>query len=454
MAGPRRHDHQRLPGQDAPIRRRHRRPVRRGRRPVPEAAPQPRQQRPHGTRAGGAAQIECEGDPRYLPYVPRLVESFRLRDADTADERRVNVLAAAPGLVSLAEVRRARPDGLDPRDAPGCGGGCWSRSAWRTAPGSCTARSCPTHVLIEPAEHGVVLVDWCYSVTYRRRHGARARVRPIADWYPARGARAPRSPGPGTDIAMAARCMSRADGPARADRRCARSPAAACMPRLDQRPDDAWRLLARARRACWSGCTARERSAPSSSEEVMMGSGIWSTDVYDAADRYRRASGVSAFAYSDGGARSVHPELDPRGAPRGRAATPTSTRSRRPIAVLFDVTGSMRGVPRVLQTEAAPAARPADPARATRTTRRSCSARSATRPATGCRCRSASSSRTTAWTTTSAGSCWRAAAAVSRPSRTSWPCTSWPGTRRSTASRSAAGAATCSSSATRWRTGG
>ena len=43
-----------------------------------------------------------------------------------------------------------------------------------------------------------------------------------------------------------------------------------------------------------------------------MGSGIWSTDVYDAADRYRRASGVSAFVYSDGGARSVHPKLDPR----------------------------------------------------------------------------------------------------------------------------------------------
>jgi hypothetical protein len=61
-----------------------------------------------------------------------------------------------------------------------------------------------------------------------------------------------------------------------------------------------------------------------------MGSGIWSTDVYDAADRYRRASGVSAFAYSDGGARSEHPQS-------------TS------IAVLFDVTGSMRGVPRVLQ---------------------------------------------------------------------------------------------------------
>ena len=38
-----------------------------------------------------------------------------------------------------------------------------------------------------------------------------------------------------------------------------------------------------------------------------MGSGRWSTDVYDAAERYRAASGTSAFAYSDGGARGCTP---------------------------------------------------------------------------------------------------------------------------------------------------
>ena len=81
-----------------------------------------------------------------------------------------------------------------------------------------------------------------------------------------------------------------------------------------------------------------------------MGSGRWSTDVYDAADRYRRANGVSAFAYSDGGARTVHPALDPLGIvreSRGSAEHPHSLA----IAVLFDVTGSMRNVPRVLQTK-------------------------------------------------------------------------------------------------------
>ncbi|MEV0808936.1 hypothetical protein [Micromonospora sp. NPDC050200] len=81
-----------------------------------------------------------------------------------------------------------------------------------------------------------------------------------------------------------------------------------------------------------------------------MGSGIWSTDVYDAADRYRRATGASAFSYSDSGARTVHPALDPRGAVRESRDSDEHPQSTA-VAVLFDVTGSMGHVPRVLQTK-------------------------------------------------------------------------------------------------------
>jgi hypothetical protein len=81
-----------------------------------------------------------------------------------------------------------------------------------------------------------------------------------------------------------------------------------------------------------------------------MGSGRWSADVYTAAERYRTSTGRSAFAYSDEGARTVHPQLDPRKArvreSRDSGEHPRST----PIAVLFDVTGSMGHVPRQLQT--------------------------------------------------------------------------------------------------------
>ncbi|WP_327089021.1 hypothetical protein OIE66_43115 [Nonomuraea sp. NBC_01738] len=81
-----------------------------------------------------------------------------------------------------------------------------------------------------------------------------------------------------------------------------------------------------------------------------MGSGIWSTDVYSSAARYRAATGASAFAYSDSGARTTHPDLDPYGVireSRDSAEHPNSLG----IAVLFDVTGSMLSVPRTLQAK-------------------------------------------------------------------------------------------------------
>lgn len=82
-----------------------------------------------------------------------------------------------------------------------------------------------------------------------------------------------------------------------------------------------------------------------------MGSGRWSTDVYDAAARFRAATGASAFAHSDSGATATHPELDPYGLAvresRDSAEHPQSVA----IAVLFDVTGSMREVPRTLQAK-------------------------------------------------------------------------------------------------------
>lgn len=82
-----------------------------------------------------------------------------------------------------------------------------------------------------------------------------------------------------------------------------------------------------------------------------MGSGHWSCDVYTAAARFRASTGRSAFAYSDGGARRVHPRLDPLGI-RARECRDTDEHPlSTPIAVLFDVTGSMGRVPRVLQAK-------------------------------------------------------------------------------------------------------
>ncbi|WP_433246774.1 hypothetical protein ACQPYK_45830 [Streptosporangium sp. CA-135522] len=82
-----------------------------------------------------------------------------------------------------------------------------------------------------------------------------------------------------------------------------------------------------------------------------MGSGLWSTDVYAAAASYRAASGASAFAYSDSGARTVHDALDPYGVAARESRDCAEHPATVAVAVLFDVTGSMGGVPRMLQSK-------------------------------------------------------------------------------------------------------
>ncbi|GGS96446.1 hypothetical protein GCM10010156_63290 [Planobispora rosea] len=82
-----------------------------------------------------------------------------------------------------------------------------------------------------------------------------------------------------------------------------------------------------------------------------MGSGIWSTDVYTAAEHLRAARGASAFAYSDSGARTVHESLDPHGVTVRESRDSDEHPTSLAVAVLFDVTGSMGDVPRVLQSK-------------------------------------------------------------------------------------------------------
>jgi hypothetical protein len=82
-----------------------------------------------------------------------------------------------------------------------------------------------------------------------------------------------------------------------------------------------------------------------------MGSGNWSTNVYDAARNYRAATGASAFAYSDGGATTTHTDLDPLGVTLRESRDSDDHPESLAIAVLFDVTGSMGTVPRTLQTK-------------------------------------------------------------------------------------------------------
>jgi len=191
-------------------------------------------------------QLPKDGDGRYLPYVPRLFESFEHRDPATGERRTANAMSALDGFHSLAEVRAAHPGGLDPRDA-----------AWmwrRLLVGLGFAHRAvvlhgavlPEHVLIHPGKHGVVLVDWCYSVPgcYARVDSSGrvpAMVNRYADWYP------PEVPGrwqasAATDIYMATRCMTYLMGD-QAPKPLSMFAKGCLLSAQNRRPNDAWRLL-------------------------------------------------------------------------------------------------------------------------------------------------------------------------------------------------------------------
>lgn len=79
-----------------------------------------------------------------------------------------------------------------------------------------------------------------------------------------------------------------------------------------------------------------------------MGDGRWSASTYHATSSARMDAGISHFAYSDSGARKVHDRLNPLNVTRESCDSDEHPRSVA-VAVLCDVTGSMRGVPRIMQ---------------------------------------------------------------------------------------------------------
>lgn len=152
-------------------------------------------------------KLLAEGDERYHPFVPQLVESFRHRDRTTKIERRINVTESLiPGFVSLMDVHNAYPRGVDPRDV------AWMWRRLLTALGY--AHECgvvhgavmPENVLVHPEKHGLVLIDWTYSVPMKTPLKAMMKVTGRRLWYPPEvEEKEPATQA--TDIAVASRTM-------------------------------------------------------------------------------------------------------------------------------------------------------------------------------------------------------------------------------------------------------
>lgn len=103
--------------------------------------------------------------PDYRPYFPELVEhSPELITSNGRTTKAGNVLVKLEGFYDLEQVREAYPDGVHPLDA------AWMWRRMLVALGAAHrmnilhVATLPPHVMIHPEKHGLILVDWCYSV--------------------------------------------------------------------------------------------------------------------------------------------------------------------------------------------------------------------------------------------------------------------------------------------------
>jgi len=153
--------------------------------------------------AGILAGLYPDGtaDEKFYRYLPRLIASI------VWEGKRVNIFPWYDGFVSLEDVRRAYPEGLDFRDM------VWMFKRLLVGIGFAHTKDIvhgailPPHVMIFPPNHGAKIVDWSYAVSNaslkNSRVGAMSRTfRPF--YAPEILDRQP--PTPATDIYMAAKC--------------------------------------------------------------------------------------------------------------------------------------------------------------------------------------------------------------------------------------------------------
>ncbi len=149
---------------------------------------------------------------QFTPFVQTVLASFGYVGTRGEPPRHANVLRMDPAVHSpaddfytLAEVRSAYPDGLDARDM------AW---VWRRvltvlgfAHGCGVAHGAvlPVHLLIDPVDHKLVLIDWC-AATLPHRPTVEARAAMPGGYWPWGAAES--FPSAAGDLRLAARCMA------------------------------------------------------------------------------------------------------------------------------------------------------------------------------------------------------------------------------------------------------
>ncbi|NMO00342.1 hypothetical protein HH308_03835 [Gordonia sp. TBRC 11910] len=105
-----------------------------------------------------------DGNDWLRHYFPRFVDRIGHQDPTTRERRSINVLNdIGTSFVTLADVRAAYPDGLDPRDYAWMHRRLLRALAAAHRAGWAHTALTADNVLIEPERHGVVVAGWSYA---------------------------------------------------------------------------------------------------------------------------------------------------------------------------------------------------------------------------------------------------------------------------------------------------
>jgi len=150
-----------------------------------------------------------DAEKRFSPFLPTVRHSFAY-GSDVP--RQANVLTlheeirSPDELYTLGEVRAAYPKGLDGRDVAWIWRRLLNILGFVHASGVVHGAVLPMHVLIEPKEHKLVLIDWCFASWPGEAAKPVAITGGYDAWYKRDGA-AMRPPTRSVDVAFGARCM-------------------------------------------------------------------------------------------------------------------------------------------------------------------------------------------------------------------------------------------------------
>jgi hypothetical protein len=152
---------------------------------------------------------------RYTPFLPYPQAVFSIADPPPAPPRSALVVRTHPAirrpadeLYTLADIRHHFAAGLDARHVAWIWRRLLTTLGFVHGAGVVHGQVLPPHVLVEPAEHKVVLVDWTCAVDLSRHTGRALPVvaGPYLSWF--RKETPSRNPAsPAIDIALGARSM-------------------------------------------------------------------------------------------------------------------------------------------------------------------------------------------------------------------------------------------------------